>query len=115
MARINSTQKYAVLWLNSQGWDIKKISDELGLTETQIKNTIKNNKQAKDDEVKDTPSSTVQKNQNSKKFMITESQSGKHNVAIMTKAASEINDENKKKDKSQTAKRNSSNIFKPYG
>lgn len=115
MTRINSTQKYAVLWLHSQGWDTKKISDELSLTDSQIKNTIKNNKKTKDDEIKDTPSSAIQKNQNSKKFMITESQSGKHNVAIMTKAASEINDENKKKDKSQIANRNSSNIFKPYG
>lgn len=114
MARINNTQKYAVLWLNSQGWNTKKISAELSLTDNQIKNTIKNNKPATDDEPQNI-SSTINKNQNSKKFMITESESGKHNVAIMTKAASEINDDNKKKDKNQTVNRNHPNIFKPYG
>ena len=41
MPRTNRTQKYAALWLHSQGWDISKISNELDLTDTQIKRIVK--------------------------------------------------------------------------
>ena len=37
MPRTNRTQKYAALWLHSQGWDVSKISNELDLTDAQVK------------------------------------------------------------------------------
>lgn len=94
MSRINQTQIYAVLWLHSQNWEISKIASELTLSDIQVKNALK--KHATTAEGIKTKSSVVSKHPNSKNLMITESQSGKHNVAIMTKAASEINDESKK-------------------
>lgn len=94
MSRINQTQIYAVLWLHSQDWEIAKIAAELTLTDIQVKNAIK--KYGTTAGGIRTKSSVVSKNPNSKNLMITESQSGKHNVAIMTKAASEMNDESKK-------------------
>ena len=41
MPRTNRTQKYAALWLHSQGWDVSKISNELDLTDTQVKRIVK--------------------------------------------------------------------------
>jgi len=110
MPRVNRTQKYAALWLNSQGWDVSKISNELELTDTQINKIIK---EVKDESKIKTSSSVVSKNVNSKNLMITESQSGKHKVAIMTKQASEVNDENSKKN--NTKRQINKNIFKPLG
>ena len=94
MSRINQTQIYAALWLHSQNWEISKIASELKITDAQVKNALKKY-EATVEGIK-TKSSVVSKNPNSKNLMITESQSGKHNVAIMTKAASEMNDEAKK-------------------
>lgn len=107
MSRINKTQKYAILWLNYQNRDVSSISKELNLTEEQIhrviKPVMKNNIP--------TASSVVSKSVNSKNLMITESQAGKYKVSIMTKAASEVNDNEKKKN---IPKDNSSYIYKPH-
>ena len=111
MPRINRTQKYAALWLNSQGWDTSKISSELEITDSQVKRIIK---ETKDEDKIKTASSIVSKNPNSKNLMITESQSGKHKVSVMTKAASEVNDDNTKKYKKNT-KISEDNIFRPLG
>lgn len=111
MPRINRTQKYAALWLNSQGWDTSKISSELELTDGQVKRIIK---ETQDENKIKTASSVVSKNPNSKNLMITESQSGKHKVAVMTKAASEVNDDNAKKYKNNT-KVSDDNIYRPLG
>lgn len=106
MSRINKTQKYAALWLYSQGTDISEIANELKLTDNQIKNAIKELPHKKETEVKNI-------NSNYKNTMITKSESGKYNVAVMTKAASEIHDEASKKYRKQSKADN--NIFKPLG
>lgn len=111
MPRVNRTQKYAALWLNSQGWEPSKISSELDLTDSQIKRIIK--EVADENKIK-TASSVVSKNTNSKNLMITESQSGQRSVSIMTKAASEVNDEQAKEYRLKSTN-NNDNIFRPLG
>lgn len=105
MARINKIQKYAALWLSSNGLSINEISKELKLSDNQIKNAIKDN-------ITDKPPPS-QQNSSVKNMMITKSEGGKYNVAVMTKAASEVNDEKAKVYRKQ-AKPND-NIFKPLG
>jgi len=112
MSRINRTQKYAALWSYSQGWTVTKIASELELTDNQIKNAVKDSQRTTNDGIK-TKSSVVSKNPNSKNLMITETQSGKKHVAIMTKAASEMNDENSKKDKQNTKNKSLPYIYNP--
>jgi hypothetical protein len=111
MPRTNRTQKYAALWLHSQGWDISKISNELDLTDTQIKRIVK--EVQSENKIK-TASSVVSKDPNSKNLMITESQSGTHKVSVMTKAASEVNEQQSKK-YMDIKKINENNIFRPLG
>ena len=67
MSRINRTQKYAALWLYSQGWTVTKIASELELTDNQIKNAVKDSQRTTDGGIK-TKSSVVSKNPNSKKL-----------------------------------------------
>lgn len=111
MPRTNRTQKYAALWLHSQGWEVSKISNELDLTDTQIKRIVK--EVQSENKIK-TASSVVSKDPNSKNLMITESQSGTHKVAVMTKAASEVNEQQTKK-YMDIKKINEDNIFRPLG
>jgi hypothetical protein len=111
MGRINRTQKYAAMWLHSQGWDLTKIANELELTDAQIKNAIKNT--TNDNGIK-TKSSVVSKDPRSSNLMITESNSGSHKVSVMTKAASEQNDAISKAHRNKPSPDNP-NIFKPYG
>lgn len=116
MSRINKTQKYAAMWLHSQGWSDDQIVDELKITNSQLKNILKPLMTPIDNENKiETGSSVVGKLPNSKNLMITESRSGTHKVAVMTKAASEINDENRKKIVSRSTKDISKYIHKPNG
>ena len=111
MPRTNRTQKYAALWLHSQGWDVSKIANELDLTDTQIKRIVK--EVQSENKIK-TASSVVSKDPNSKNLMITESQSGTHKVSVMTKAASEANEQQSKK-YMDIKKINDNNIFRPLG
>lgn len=111
MARINKTQKYATLWLHHEGWDIDNISTELDLTTRQVKNIVKDlePKQEANNE------KTKPKVKSSKDFMITESVNGNHRVSIMTKTASEINDESRKSYQSQINNKNLPHIYRPNG
>jgi len=113
MGRINRTQKYAAMWLHSQGWPANKIANELELTDSQIKNAIKGSQSEEVNGIR-TKSSVVSKDPNSKNLMITETSSGKHNVAIMTKSASEKNDSASKAHRQSTPPENP-NIFRPNG
>lgn len=110
MARITKTQKYAILWLQSQNLTIEDIQKELKLDSKQIISVIKNTI------IKSTTEHTVQENKiTSKDLMIRNSQSGTRNVAIMTKAASEMNDENKKLNYSNNRVKPSTHIYRPHG
>ena len=112
MARINKIQKYATLWLHHEGWDVENISNELDLTTRQIKNIVKDLEPKKQNSDSETPKPKIK---SSKDFMITESVSGNHRVSIMTKTASEINDESRKSYQSQVNNKNLPHIYRPNG
>ena len=112
MAKLSKTNKYAISWLNQQGMTNEEISKELTLPLTQVARCIKTETSKE--------SGTASENepvskQSSKDLMITKT-SGKGNshVAIMTKAASEVNDEEKKKmEQTTNSSLDTPGIFRP--
>lgn len=96
MARLNKIQKYAVLWLNSQGWPPTKIANELSLTDSQVTNTVRSTGASGEEPKIKTVSSPVKNQSPSKNLMITESAGKTRSVSIMTKEASQLNDDFKK-------------------
>lgn len=92
MARLNKTQIYAIRWLDSQGKNVDQIADELDIPSTTVKKTLEKNSNAKnDDKAIKTAKEPVSRSQN---LMIRETAAKKtKNVAIMTKEASELNDQ----------------------
>lgn len=113
MSRINRTQTYAALWLNSQGWSVTKIANELELTDKQIQNAINKFDHKQQTESIKTVSAPVAQSP-SKNLMIRETANKKTHVAIMTKESSMLNDELKKKN-SNTPIRNNTGIYRPNG
>jgi hypothetical protein len=110
MARINKTQTYAILWLNSQSYDSAYIEKELNVTNKQIETVLNKVKNTEPTNNIKTSSSPVGQSR-SKNLMITESASRTRSVAIMTKEASELNDALKKN--SQPTK-SENGIFRPF-
>lgn len=103
--------KYAILHLRSEGMSDEDISKELGATTKKIKSLLKTDlvKKTEKDPIKTTSSKV-----NSKDLMITKTESKKINsVAIMTKAASEINDEFRKNLGETVSRTGKSSIFRP--
>lgn len=108
-----SNQKtYAVYYLSDQGYGLAKIAKELSLDTKDVKDIItqRKNEPKPNDKIK-----TTSEPINSKNLMITEtSVKGTKNVAIMTKAASEVNDEFKKKmNGSNTSRPSQAAIYRP--
>jgi len=104
---MNKETKYAILYLNSIGKSDEQISKELKVDIADIK---KATKQSSNNTKIKTTSSKV----NSKDLMITQTNNKKINsVAIMTKAASEVNDDFKKKIKSTVSRSGKVSIFRP--
>lgn len=95
MAKINKMQKYAVLWLHSQGLDIDAIITETKLGKASIVNTIDEQENKISKKGLQTKTAPVNGSR-SKNLMITESSNKTKNVAIMTKEASQLNDDLKK-------------------
>lgn len=98
--KTTKTQEYAVLWLNSQQHNYTEIAKELKISVENIEKILK-----------DTKTATI--NESAQKSMITHT-SGKqiNSVAIMTKAASEIVDNNRIKH-SDSSRPSEKNIFRP--
>lgn len=108
--RINKQTSYAINWLLSQNKTPKEISEELDITEKQIINYMEKHNITKANTLA-TKSSKVKSK--SKDLMIRHTSHKKvNNVAIMTKEASEVNDEMKKK-LTSGSNRNADCIFKP--
>lgn len=108
----NKTKQYAVLWLNSQNFDIATISKELNISENTVSKILANfiveptnNIQTASEPAVVKP--TLQSN------MITSSMSGRQKVAIMTKEASALAEEHKKHYGNNSSHNNKSFIFKP--
>jgi hypothetical protein len=110
MAKINKMQKYSVLWLHSQGLDIDSILSETKVSKKQIENIINEHQEIINKPGIQTKTSQVNGSR-SKNLMITETSSKTRNVSIMTKEASQLNDELKKKNHS--IPKNQQGIYRP--
>jgi len=111
MARINKTLGYAISWLNSQNKSPIEIADELKITEKQVLTVLEKVSTSTSDNNLKTAKSPASK---SKSLMITETAGKKsNNVAIMTGAASMLNDSLKDNMPNIPRTRNDSFIFKP--
>ena len=103
--RLNKSQKYAINWLVSQEKEIQEIVKELKLQIKSVENYISKSVIAQK-EILEKPAKIT-----SKELMIRHTSNKNNNtVSIMTKEASEHNDESKKKSRS-TEKLNK-NIFR---
>lgn len=114
MARATKTQQYAVLWLNSTNVDIQSIAKELGMEIKQVQRILEKSQNTNQSNNSINTASQPVTRPTSKDLMIRHT-SGKRNnsVAIMTKEASEINDQAKKQN--QTHPNTHKNIFRPNG
>ena len=111
---VDSTIKYATLYLDSLGTKPTKIAKELGITAKVVKEILKQQPKPVAENTNNikTTSSPV----NSKNLMIRETAvKGTKSVAIMTKAASEVNDEFKKQIPDKITSRTTKNaIYHPF-
>lgn len=90
MAKLSKVNKYAVLWLNSQGHDTDTISKDLKLSIKQVESVVSEHKPIS------APPTTQVAARTAKDFMIRHSQNNVNNVSIMTQQASMIADEARK-------------------
>ena len=106
MARLSKINKYAILWLKSQGKTSDEIHKELDIPIKQIETV----------EAENTPKNPITTESTSRKtskdFMIHETANKVNSVAIMTKEASSMNDDFKKANKPNNTNRNLNNIHK---
>jgi transcriptional antiterminator len=115
MARTSKLHQYSTYWLNSQGLSVSSIATELDLTDKQVSKILeKNNSVNETNNIKTNSSPVNSSKTSSKDLMIRHTSAKKNNsVAIMTKEASEVNDEAKKNNK--THPNLQKNIFRPNG
>ncbi len=112
MAKLNKTQKYAILWLHSQAKTNEQIAEELKVSEKQISSVI--NITTQTDKSIPVAKSSASPISRSKSLMITETAGKKtKSVAIMTKEASMINDEYKNKVFPNQQKNTDKYIYRP--
>lgn len=108
--RLNKTQKYAINWMVSQKMEVKEIVKELKLQIGAVERYIDKNleEQAKIQQKSEETQDVI----TSKDLMIRHTSNKNNNtVSIMTKEASEMNDEKKKKT-SRASSREQRHIFK---
>jgi len=115
MSKLTKSNEYAIQWLHQQGTSVEDIAADLELPLTQIKRYVKTKLPPVEPKVEtqaESPPEVPQVKKTSKDFMITKtSAKGNNSVAIMTKEASEMNDEARRK---YTAnKNNKTGIFRP--
>lgn len=108
--KITKELGYAINWLVSQHKNVDNICNELNLTKKQVTSYIEKHNLTNSKPLAIKSESTRLK---SKELMIRHTSNKKaNNVAIMTKEASEINDEFKKQNNVKS-NRNANCIFKP--
>jgi DNA-binding transcriptional MerR regulator len=107
---MENNNKYATYYLFDSGVGPAKIAKELNIKLKDVRDILENRQKDNSSKSIKTTSSKV----NSKNLMITETAAkGTKSVAIMTKAASEVNDEFKKKMDSTQSRTAKNAIFKP--
>lgn len=103
------TTECAVYYLMDLGTEVKHISKKLGITTKIVKEIIQNRKQQKNPTIKTTSGKVTTQD-----LMIREtSVKGTKSVAIMTKAASEVNDEFKKQLNNTVSRTAKNSIYRP--
>lgn len=111
MSKLTKSDEYAIQLLHQRGTSVEDISADLELPLTQVKRYVKTKLPPVEPKVEvqaEVP--TVKKT--SKDFMITKtSAKGNNSVAIMTKEASEMNDEARRKFSANNS--NKPGIFRP--
>ena len=104
----NLIKRYAVLWLESQGNEIDKISEDLDIPKSSVKRIIKlyvDQKEKVTTDSSEVAEVVSDKRKTAKDFMINQtSGKGSSGVTIMTKTASERNDAAKKNMPTQQSK-----------
>lgn len=105
MAKLSKINTYAILWLSNCGYTIEQIVEDIGVTEKQVSSVL------------DQHSTSIKSSSttpNAKNLMITHTSGKKlNNVAIMTKDASAMADENRKTAQSSSGRNQEKNIFRP--
>jgi hypothetical protein len=102
MARVTNSIKYAIYWLYTQNKSLENIAKELKIEIKQVQNVLSRGDLSqplvKENKVKNATEKAGKNKSRGKDFMITTT-SGKKNktVAIMTKEASALGDEIRKK------------------
>lgn len=117
MSKLNKIQIYAICWLNSINKSTLDIADELKVTEKQVLTVLEKNTSPKteetDNQLKTVTSSATPKI-TPKDLMINQTSAKKTNsVSIMTKEASELSDELRKKVSSNSKTDQQRGIFRP--
>lgn len=108
--KITKELSYAINWLITQNYSAEKIAEELKLTVKQVERYIEKNTSIKQVELPIKSSKALPK---SKELMIRHTRDKKiNNVSIMTREASSVNDEFKKRVANLPAK-NLEHIFRP--
>lgn len=100
--KLNNIQQYAIMWLNAQSMSAENISKEIKLPLEQVMNFIQENSATNNKKESHGPV-----NSHMKQMMINESMAKRQKVSIMTKEASQISDEHKKR-------HSSISVDKPY-
>lgn len=105
----DNTTNYAVYYLVDNGFEAKAIAKKLGLPIKVVREIVNSRETIKNSAIKTTSAKV-----NSQDMMIREtSVKGTKSVAIMTKAASEVNDEFKKKIKETVSRTAKNSIYRP--
>ena len=108
--KITKSVSYAINWLVSQNYTTEQIAEELKLTLPQVQKYIEKHSVPKQEEL---PIKSSKVSSKSKELMIRHTRDKKiNNVAIMTKEASEVNDQFKKRTNSLSGKK-LDHIFRP--
>tara|TARA_Y100000385_G_scaffold246952_1_gene266623 strand:- start:1212 stop:1574 length:363 start_codon:yes stop_codon:yes gene_type:complete len=105
----NLIKRYAILWLESQGNDIDKISEDLDIPKSSVKRIVKlyadQNDKKEIIESSEVAEASQNKRKTAKDFMINETAGkGSSGVTIMTRTASEISDASKKNNTNDQSK-----------
>jgi len=111
MSKTSKLHQYAVLWLHSQSMNSDQISKEIGLTVKQVETVVNKNKPQRE-KTSSIPSNHSPVKSKAHQLMINESVGKRQKVSIMTKEASQIADEDRKKHM-DSKKTNNSYIFRP--
>lgn len=108
--KITKSISYAINWLISQNNSAEQIAEELKLTVQQVQKYIEKHSISKQSEL---PIKSSRVSSKSKELMIRHTRDKKiNNVAIMTKEASEVNDQFKKQ-LNNIQQKNLDHIFRP--